>query len=269
METKVNGKGTAPVEGGYAWVFPDDDPALELLESRRPVRKRSEQAPSKSGATSWEEPRLSFDDMLYFFDVNVWHRRCVLVRAKLVGGLGWRLERDGEVIFDPKNGIATKPEHPVVQLLRRPNPDTLDTFDVIVHRLLVDFYSLGNAYLEVARDRSSRVAELYHMPGRTMRRSRDLKGYWQVKEGRQIPFDRFGAEGANNEVLHFMQYDPSNDYYGVPDWYAALGTMALDRTILEFNTRLFANSLMANTALIVEGGRLSPETREAIRTRPG
>lgn len=265
METKTEVNGQAGVEGGYAWVFPEEEPGERGAKGRRTVRKESGQSPARPGVTSWQEPRLSFDDMLYFFDVNVWHRRCVLARAKLVGGLGWRLERDGDVFFDPMNGIDTEPEHPVTQLLRRPNPDALDTFDQIVQRLLVDFFSLGNAYLEVARDRSGRVAELYHMPGRTMRRGRDLKGYWQVKEGRQIPFDRFGTEGTHNEVLHFLQYDPSNDYYGVPDWYAALGTMALDRTILEFNTRLFANSLMANMAVIVEGGRLSPSTREAVR----
>ena len=38
---------------------------------------------------------------------------------------------------------------------------------------------------------------------------------------------------------------------------AALAAMGLDRTILEYNLRLFANSLMAHLAIVIEGGRLT------------
>lgn len=235
--------------------------------SRVPVSKSSEQIERDSARfQNWREPRVSFDDLLYFMDVNPWHRRCVLVKAMLVGGLGWRVEKAGQVILDPVKAVDVEPDHPIVRLPRQPNPDQLESFETLVFRLLVDYYSMGNGFLEVARDRKGRVAELYHMPGRTMRRDSRLAGYWQVKHGQQTRFDVFGTAGPRNEVVHLYQYDPCNDYYGMPDWYAAIGTMALDRTIVEFNTRLFSNSLMANTAVIVEGGRLSAASREAIRT---
>ena len=51
----------------------------------------------------------------------------------------------------------------------------------------------------------------------------------------------------------------------MPGWVGALASMGLDRTVLEFNTRLFQNSMMAHMAIVVEGGRLSKEGREAIK----
>jgi len=99
-----------------------------------------------------------------------------------------------------------------------------------------------------------------------MRRDARFQGYWQVKHLVEQRFAGFGAAApSGNEILHLYEYDPLDDYYGVPDWFAALSTMGLDRVILEYNLRLFANSLMAHLAVVVEGGRLSKEGREAVK----
>jgi HK97 family phage portal protein len=102
-----------------------------------------------------------------------------------------------------------------------------------------------------------------------MRRHARFQGYFQVRGTEAVPFRTFGdpdPAGQQSEILHLYQYDPQDDYYGMPDWYAALGAMGLDRTILEFNTYLFSNALMAHTAVIVEGGRLSDGAREAVKS---
>lgn len=242
-----------------------------------PVAKESRQVRADPRTLRWAEPRVEPEDLLYFLDANVWHRRCVHLKALLTGGLGWRLVQDGEVLYDAATGSAGEgagrrhaaDDHPAVRLLTRPNPSAMQPLHVILQRFLVDYYSLGNAYLEVVRDRSGRVAELYHVPGRTMRRHARFQGYFQVRGAESVPFRAFGdpdPSGQQTEILHLYQYDPQDDYYGMPDWYAALGAMGLDRTVLEFNTYLFSNALMAHTAIVVEGGRLSDGAREAVKS---
>lgn len=232
------------------------------------VTKASRQAAPDGRVLRWAEPRVDAGDLLYFLDANVWHRRCVQVKAMLVGGLGWQLLQDGEAIYDPSRS-ASVPDHPAAQLLARPNASAMQPLDVLIHRFLTDYFSLGNAYLEVVRDRSGHLAELYHVPARTMRRSARFDGYFQVQAAEAAAFRVFGEPdpaGLQSEILHLYQYDPQDDFYGMPDWYAALGAMGLDRTILEFNTYLFSNALMAHTAVVVEGGRLSTAARDAVKT---
>ena len=231
----------------------DVSKASGQLEGHRPL------------ALKWAVPRVDPNDLLMFMDFNVWHRRSVIVKSLLVAGLGWHLEIDGDVVLDPGKGIDEKPDHPAVKLLKRPNPNRMETFDALVYRYLVDFYSMGNAYFEVVRNRKGKPGELYHAPARTMRRDASFNGYWQVRGNKKKHFRAFGDDAGTNEILHLYQYDPSNDYYGIPDWYASLAQMGLERTIVEFNTKIFSNSLMAHLAVIVEGGKLSQNGREALR----
>ncbi len=231
-----------------------------LIEAEAPARRRrfakasAAAPPAASQAPPWAAPRVSPDDLLYFYDTNVWHRRCVLLKALCVGGLGCRVA--GE------EGAA----YPAVEaLVRRPNGNRAEALEDVLFRALVDFYATGNGYLEVVRGARGLPAEIYHLPARDVRRAADLTGYWQIKAGRRVSFANYGADDGRSELLHFALYDPCCDYYGLPDWYAALGVMGLDRTVLEFNTRLFANSLMAQMAVVVEGGRLSAAGREALR----
>lgn len=231
------------------------------------VRAGSQQVGAAVRVPKWAGPRVAMRDLLLFYDANVWHRRCVMMKALLVAGLGWQLLEGDEVVYDPRVDRRV-PDHGAARFAARPNEHPLESFDELVFRLLVDFYSQGNGYLEVVRDRRGTVVEVYHVPARTMRRDAQFGGYWQVKRMQEQPFATFGARDRRpgmNEILHLYQYDPVADYYGVPDWFAALMTMGLDRTMLEYNLRLFANSLMAHMAIVVEGGRLSKAGRDAVK----
>ena len=229
------------------------------------------------------EPRIQNDALLAFLDWNTWHRRCCVLKALMVAGLGWRVERDGVEVYDARTGEG-EVEDPVVRVLLRPSPDdpTL-AFEEFAYRVMLDYWAVGNGYFEVVRDRAGRVAELYHVPARTMRRGSDRESYWQVKATRQRRFPAFGrtdyaaaavsqadyataaALTAPSEIVHLYEYDPLGDDYGMPGWVGSLASMGLDRTVLEFNTRLFQNSMMAHMAIVVEGGRLSKEGRDAIK----
>ena len=248
--------------------------AVRVAEAaaREHVSKASAQIHDDRRGGRWVEPRIGTTDLLAFLDWNTWHRRCCIVKSQLVAGLGWRLSRDGEPVWDTSTGEGDL-DDPAVALLLRPSPDDgVMPFDAVLYRLLMDYHSTGDGFLEVVRNGRGRVAELYHVPARTMRVGVQRGSYFQVKATREEAFAQFGhglrggtVRGARNEMIHVKEYDPSSDDYGMPGWVGALASMGLDRTVLEFNTRLFQNSMMAHLAVVVEGGRLSEAGRTALK----
>ena len=274
IEQRSTGDGAAVSSGEVGvFVIMDDGVLVEAGDYLLgPVQKAqsvatSQQLEEPARHPKWASPRLPMTDLLLFYDFNVWHRRCVLLKAMLVTGLGYQVMEGDKVIYDPHRDRVA-PDHPAAQFVARPNENLMESLGELAYRFLVDFYATGNGYLEAARNRRGRVAALYHAPGRTMWRDARFRGYWQVKQARETFFPAFGdaaRRAGRNEILHLYQYDPVADYYGMPDWYAALAAMGLDRTILEYNLRLFANSLMAHLAIVIEGGRLSTKGRAAIK----
>ena len=113
-----------------------------------PVKKTQPGLPSQQLAEpsthpKWAGSRLPMADLLLFYDFNVWHRRCVLLKAMLVAGLGFQVMEGDEVIYDPRRDRVV-PDHPAAQFVARPNENLLETLDELAYRFLVDFYATGN-----------------------------------------------------------------------------------------------------------------------------
>lgn len=256
-----------------------------LADGQVGVEKASRQRPPRAlAALRWRTPRIAFDDLVAFYDVNTWHRRCIGLKALLAVGLGWQIIRADGDLDDPESVVydsRTKrgdTDHPAVKLCLRPSRGHRIGIGRMLERAIIDYLSVGNAFMEVVRDRAGRPAELYHARALRMRRAEDLRqegrAYYQLSaEGERrgdVAFAAYGADAsipqrAASEIIHLYAYDPRSDYYGQPGWLGALGTMGLTRTVSLFNTKLFANNMMATYAVVVRGGRLSNEGREAIQ----
>ena len=226
------------------------------------IRKESKQVkPDSMSGLQVVNPRVDFNDLLYFMDVNVWHKRSVKLKAALVGGLGWQLVTDDEN-KDPDDAYNR-----IMELLERPNEKYQETFSVLMVRMLTDYFALGNGWLEVSRNTKGEVAAIYHVRGKNVRRKKDFTGYFQIRANKKQEFRNFGdtTNKTKNELIHFYEYDPQDDYYGIPEWLPAMATMAMDRAAVEFNTYIFDNGMMIPFAIIIEGGRLSAKARKALQ----
>lgn len=250
------------------WFLPIQEKGSFVAKTGRAnIRKESQVVEDdKYGAHPWVEPRLAFADLLAWLDMNIWHKRCVYVKAAVIAGLGWQLVTDDE---DKEPDAAYDL---IMDFLNHPNEDRLDTFDRIAFKSVIDLESTGNFFNEVNRSFGGMLANMYHVRAMNFRRSKDARkgGYYQVPKKnyskRWIEFCRFGMpQPTKNEVLHYYTYDPSSDYYGLPVWVPALADMVLDRSAAEFNINLFRNQLVAKFAVIVEGGKLSPTAKNSLR----
>lgn len=228
------------------------DKSSEALTDRRPTGR------------AWMNPRVDYHKLLQFYEMNVFHRRCIDLKANLVAGLGWELKTDD----DKKEPDADHKR--ITALLERPNESGADTFSGLCIRFMKDYFNLGNAHMEIERNLKGEIVSLYSVRALTVRRDRNLKGgYWQGLNlnVRKVHYTRFGAHRrpGENQMLHFKNYDPKDDYYGQPDWYPSLADMIMDRAMATYYINLFGNQLMARFAVIVEGGRLSQKAVEKLK----
>lgn len=238
-------------------------PDKEVQKSFLPVfvEKDSQQVDQSKYGTQWSEPRLSFYSLFKFLDTNIWHKRCIYLKAALVCGLGWDLVTEDDNV-EPDTDYAM-----IKQLLENPNTLPIQTFQELCFRAMVDYYSVGNLFLEVPRNLKGRAAEIYHVRAVTMKRSKNLKkGFWQVFEGSTQEFRAWGQPpNGDNEIIHHYAYDPLDAFYGIAEWIPALADIVLDRNVIEYIINLFANQLMAKFTIIIEGGKLSDGARTKLQ----
>jgi len=114
-------------------------------------------------------------------------------------------------------------------------------------------------------------------------------GYVQIRQGRRRYFgeagDRYGddptfvdaetgdvASDASdlpnepaNELIFVPNPSPLSLYYGIPDWVAAMRTMAADEAAQEWNHDIFDNLGIPHYAVKVYGGKLTEDSKDELR----
>ncbi|WP_135806203.1 phage portal protein [Halorussus marinus] len=114
-------------------------------------------------------------------------------------------------------------------------------------------------------------------------------GYVQIRQGRRRYFgeagDRYGDDPTfvdketgdvassvdalenepANELIFIPNPSPISLYYGIPDWVAAMRTMAADEAAQEWNHDIFDNLGIPHYAIKVTGGKLTEESKDQLR----
>lgn len=230
------------------------------------VQKDSQQVNQDKQSGVWADPPVSFSSLLRFYKTNIYHRRCVNLKALLITGLGWELVTDDDNKEEDENYKRIK------ELLDNPNSDPTQTFTELCLRAMIDYQALGNLFIEASRKYiNKQTDEFFHVRAKTMRRDKSLdKGYWQVLREKKQEFRSWGKKvqspgKVKNEIIHHYAYDPEDSHYGSPDWYPSLADMILDRNVVEYDINLFLNQLMAKFIIVVEGGQLSPTAKTSLK----
>ncbi|GAB7388988.1 phage portal protein [Bacillaceae bacterium] len=186
---------------------------------------------------------------------NVWVYKCVDMIAKAVAGVPWlvfRVNRLGD------RRELNDPNHPLVKLLRRPNPRQGQArfFVEVTSFLLLD----GNSYVVAVGPRRSEPREMWPMRPDRMKpiagSDRMVQGYEYEVGSRKARFD---AE----EVLHLTLFNPTEDYYGLAPTTVAARSIDMDNAADAWNTALLQNRARPDGALTVEG-KLHPDVRDDL-----
>jgi PBSX family phage portal protein len=187
----------------------------------------------------------------------------------------------------PENTTAATPEE-VLELAR------LDYHGVGWASLEIlvegDGTPVGLAHVPSATTRVRKTTtEVETADGETREEIISGHGYVQIRQGRRRYFgeagDRYGEDpvfvdketgetasdagdlpnGPANELIFVPNPSPLTLYYGIPDWVAAMRTMAADEAAQEWNHDIFDNLGIPHYAVKVYGGTLTQDSKDDLR----
>jgi len=139
-------------------------------------------------------------------------------------------------------------------------------------KLADDFFTYGNAYLEgVVYDGG---VNFYHKDASTARISKNKKyiyfnsdwaNYSKNKEKTQrVPI--YPNISQSRFIIHYKDYESTFNFYGLPDYVAALEHIAIDYEIGKFNHTSFKNGFSPSAIVTVNGDFGEAEAEKFVET---
>jgi HK97 family phage portal protein len=229
------------------------------FRSRPPEAKVSRAAPlislSQLGRPLWSERETRVLAEVGFRRNPIVHRAVRLV-SETAASLPVTL-------FEGEQEVS---HHPLLDLLARPNPrQAAETF---LEALYVHLMVSGNAYLEQV-SAGQGPAELYLLRPDRMKVVPGPDGWPQAYDysvgSHSVRYRQ--DEGRVPPILHLTQFDPIDDYYGLPPLSAAQVALDTHNAASAWNKALLDNAARPSGALVyaADGANLTDEQFERLK----
>lgn len=141
----------------------------------------------------------------------------------------------------------------------------------VFKKLADDYYTFGNAYIEgVLYDGG---LNLYHIDATTVRMSKNKKQvyvhpdwakYNTMKDKLNI-IPLYPEMSGSRFVMQFKDYEPTFQFYGLPDYVAALEHIAVDYEIGKWNHTKFKNGFQPSAIIEINGDMGEEEAKKLVR----
>lgn len=189
------------------------------------------------------------------------HRRILNDKADYISGRGFSCAEDGvrlRRILEAANGQG--------QSLRS-----------VIQRVAFDKCLMGNAFIELATSRDGRFLSIYHQDASRCRLSKEkthilLHHNWaqfKVKEVRSLPlFPAFEqqSDGTIRSMIHYKDYEPMFENYGLPKYVTALGAASIAYKTDRWNVSRLDNAFQLSGVMVLDGDVDSPDEAQQIAT---
>jgi hypothetical protein len=180
-----------------------------------------------------------------------------------------------KVYYTLGRGFVTEGNQELTDYIKQVNNNG-ENLRKVLKKLYTDFYSFGNAYMEVVKDEKGSFLHFYHKDATNVRIAKDGKNVimhpdWtryhsHKKYAKELPlYPNFKkVDGAMRSVFHFKQYEAQFNFYGVPDWIAALDTAAIGYKTNRWNLSRLENSFQVSGIMEVVGD-MTPEDAKKLK----
>ncbi len=228
-------------------------------------------------------------------DKNTRLRQCVHLWARNTVGLGWSIEPINPVTEETEQSMLTlidRQTEMLSQLFDHPNEKLPTT--TLLYLIGMDEGSIGNGWMEITRDDKGDIDGLHHIQGTTIRVRKGEhtdedgeeweNGFIQIRSRKKTYFKCFGdpsimasrdgqiskdPEGLPNtdranELIHFLEYSPSDSFYGIPRHVAAIFAIVGNVLASRRNIAFFDNDCVGRLAILVSGGTLHPKSIDMV-----
>jgi len=231
---------------------------MGLFNRPKPMAQKSfaayELMPSISWTAKWSE-FSAYQGIRQGYKRSTWVYACVSLRSRTISSVPWIVERQ------TADGFEELPNHPLTELLQRPNA----TYDWPMMMRIVQYWLdlTGDAWISKVRNGAGRVVELWPLmpdkmevlPGRdTM-----IAGYKYHKSSvtRTIPPE---------DIIHLRYVNPADAYFGLAPLQAAARAVDIDEEAEKWQKLSLQNMAVPPGALIMEGDVTQQQYEQAKRS---
>jgi len=237
------------------------------------------------------QPRFNPDVWAAAMEQNTRLGRAIRAYSRNTVGLGWYVEAIHELKPESDKEeykLVVEETRRLKRLFNQPNKQMPLT--QLFYLVKIDEEATGNGYIEVVRNGGGAICALYHVPSVTMRvrvqkgkegKDRVIGGFVQIRGNQKRYFKEFGdnrvmdaekgeyvqqlaLEKRATEIVHFKVYSPTSTWYGAPRYVSASPAVAGNRLAAIRNVSFFENDAVPRMALMVSGGRLTPDSVQMI-----
>ena len=145
----------------------------------------------------------------------------------------------------------------------------------VLNKLAFDKSLFGNAFLEAVTDPGRTFLSLFHQDASRARVARDGEhilfhhdwASFDAAAARTLPlWPRFAQaeDGTLRSVIHYKDYEPMFEHYGVPPYIAGFGVSAIAYKTDRWNISRLDNSFQLSGVMLLDGAVDSEEEADAV-----
>ena len=187
------------------------------------------------------------------------HRRIINDKADYISGKGFTFNPEVPLLGEFVNSVNGNGES-----LRQ-----------VLNKLAFDKSLFGNAFLEVVTDSERTFLALYHQDASRCRVAKDnahivMHHDWtrfDADSAMTLPlypqFEEQG-DGTLRAIIHYKDYEPMFDHYGVPPYIAGLNVSAIAYKTDKWNISRLDNSFQLSGVMILDGATDDEQQAERI-----
>ena len=187
------------------------------------------------------------------------HRRIMNDKASYIAGKG--------ISYDPADSK-------LVQIVEAANGSG-ETLRQVLRKVAFDKMLFGNAFLEIVTDEKRSFVSLFHQDASKCRLSKDkqhilLHHNWQQnqpKNSKKIPlypvFEK-AKDGTLRSILHYKEYEPMFENYGIPTYIAGMNVSAIAYKTDKWNISRLDNSFQLSGIMMLDADVDSDSEAEYI-----
>jgi PBSX family phage portal protein len=226
-------------------------------------------------------PPYNMYELANYYDTSFANHAAIDAKVANIVGLGYHFsvtDRTQMMLESRDESTAVEKARKRIERMKIELRDWLenlnddDSFTKTMEKVLTDFESTGNGYLEIGRKVNGEIGYVGHIPATTVRVRRLRDGYVQIIGNKTVYFRNFGAKNQNpltndprpNEIIHYKQYSPLNTFYGIPDILSAISSLIGDQLAAQYNIDYFQNKAVPRYIITLKGAKLSADAEDKM-----
>lgn len=226
-------------------------------------------------------PPYNLYELASFYDASFANHAAIDTKVQNIVGLGYAFhltDRTQMMLESREDSSAVEKARRRIERMKIELRDWLeslnddDSFTKTMEKVLIDYESTGNGYLEIGRKVNGEIGYVGHIPAATIRVRRLHDGFVQMIGNKVVYFRNFGANNQSpitadprpNEIIHIRSYSPLNTFYGVPDIVAAYSSLVGDQLAAQYNIDYFQNKAVPRYIITLKGAKLSADAEDKM-----